>query len=154
MLRKMAIVLLAGVVLFGAVAWVTSGSGAATGPGVIRITGTQVRYYRVDVGRHGRSPGDTEIATELLFNRNITAKALGHAELVCTFTVGPSRNCRATIFLPKGRLVVGGSIYARQFYQLAILGGTGLYDNARGTLTVTRTGVDPRRELLLFRLVG
>jgi hypothetical protein len=154
MVRKKAIALLASGSLFGAVAWVTSGSGAATGPGVIRITGTQVRYARVDVGRAGRSPGDTEIATELLYNRNITPKSLGHSELVCTFTIGPSRNCRATVFLPKGKLVVGGSIFARQFYQLAILGGTGLYDDARGTLTVTKTGQAPRRELLLFRLVG
>jgi hypothetical protein len=35
-----------------------------------------------------------------------------------------------------------------------VLGGTGLYDNARGTLTVTRLRKNPRRDLFLFRLVG
>lgn len=154
MVRTTAIILLAGGSLLGAAAWVSTGSDAATGPGVIRITGKQIRYNRVDVGSHGRSPGDTEIATQLLYNQNITPKSLGHSELVCTFTVGTSRNCNATVFLPRGKLVVGGSIFARQFYQLAILGGTGLYDNVRGTLTVTRTGENPRRELMIFRLVG
>ena len=53
--------------------------------------------------------------------------------------------CRGTYVLPKGELVVGGSILYRQFYDLAVLGGTGLYDNARGTLTVTRTHRKPVR---------
>jgi hypothetical protein len=42
----------------------------------------------------------------------------------------------------------------RPLYQLAVIGGTGLYDNARGTLTVTRTGTGPTRDLLVVRLVG
>jgi hypothetical protein len=35
-----------------------------------------------------------------------------------------------------------------------VLGGTGLYDNARGTMTSTRIRRKPLREFLLFRLVG
>ena len=39
---------------------------------------------------------------------------------------------------------------------LAIVGGTGLYNDARGTLTIIRTTHSPRpiRELLYFRLAG
>ena len=59
-----------------------------------------------------------------------------------------------TYFLPRGRIVVGGSLRFRQFYELAVLGGTGLYDNARGTLTVTRTHRKPVRDLVIFKLVG
>ena len=129
-------------------------SGAATGPAEIRITNREVTYHRVDLGRRGRSPGDMEIFRQLLFNRRITPRPIGHAEYVCTFTAGPSRSCRGTIFLPRGKIVVGGSIYVRQIYQLAILGGTGLYDNARGTMTGTRTRRSPRQEALRFRLVG
>ena len=65
-----------------------------------------------------------------------------------------ARGCRGTYTLPKGKLVVGGSLLYRQFYELAVLGGTGLYDNARGTLTVTRTHRNPARHPLVFRLVG
>lgn len=154
MLRTLAIVVLAGGSLLGAAAWLNAGSDAATGPGIIRITARQVRHELVDIGKRGRSPGDTEVANELVYNRRITPKPLGHAEFVCTFTIGPSRNCRATLFMPRGTLVLGGTIYTRGFYQLAILGGTGLYDNARGTLVGTRTGLNPRRELLYLRLVG
>ena len=130
-------------------------SDAATGPAQIRVTSEEVVYERVDVGRKGRSAGDMEIFKQLVYNRRITRRALGHAEFVCTFTIGPSRSCRGTIFLPKGKLVVGGPIYYRQLYQLAILGGTGLYDNARGTMTGTLYRRPPRRaEILQFKLVG
>lgn len=134
-----------------------AGSGATasvTGPAQIPISGQQVSYTRIDVGRKRASPGDLEIIGYRLYNRRLTSKAIGHADLICTFTNGRSRVCRGTYFLPKGRLVVGGSITFRQLYELAVLGGTGLYDNARGTLTATRINRKPRREFLLFRLVG
>jgi hypothetical protein len=129
-------------------------SDAATGPAQIRLTTKQVKYHRVDTGRSGRSPGDMEIITHLLYNKGVTPRALGHSEFVCTFTIDISRSCRATFFLPRGTLVVGGSLRFRQIYQLAVLGGTRLYDNARGTLTVTRLRKNPRRDLMLFRLIG
>jgi hypothetical protein len=134
--------------------WLHLSSDAATGPAQIRLTTKQVRYHRVDTGRSGRSPGDMEIMAHLLYNRGITPKALGHSEFVCTFTLDISRSCRATFFLPRGTLVVAGSLRFRQIYQLAVVGGTRLYDNARGTLTVTRLRKNPRRDLMLFRLVG
>ena len=45
------------------------------------------------------------------------------------------------------RLIVGGSLLYRQFFELAVLGGTGLFDNARGSLVTTRMGVRPVRDL-------
>ena len=62
-------------------------------------------------------------------------------------------NCNGTYFLPKGKIMVAGVIGSRLFYVLAVLGGTGLYDNARGTLTATYLGGAPPKEFLLFRLV-
>jgi hypothetical protein len=123
-----------------------------TGPGTIRITSREIADTRVDVGKPGLSPGDMEIMREQLFNTRITPKAIGHAELVCTFTVKTSRNCQGTFFLPQGKIVVAGPIYFRQLYELAVIGGTGLYDNVRGSVTVTTTSSKPRREVLIFRL--
>ena len=34
--------------------------------------------------------------------------------------------------------MVGGSITVPALYELAVLGGTGLYDNARGSMVATR----------------
>lgn len=127
---------------------------ALTGPARIGITNEEKRFYRVDNGRPGRSPGDQEISWHALYNKKITPKAIGHSEMVCTYLFGISRQCRATYFLPRGTLVAGGAMRFRQLYQLAVLGGTGLYDNARGTLTVTRLRRNPRRERVVFRLVG
>jgi hypothetical protein len=128
------------------------GSGEAVGP--IRITNSQTGYERVDIGSRGTSPGDLEIIAQSLYNRRLTTRSIGHADLVCTFINKRARSCRGTYFLPRGKIVVGGSLRFRQFYELAVLGGTGLYNNARGTLTVTRTGTKPTRDIVLFRLVG
>jgi hypothetical protein len=131
------------------------GSKAATGPATIPITNKEISVVRVDVGAKGKSPGDMEIIRQLLYNQRVTTKSIGRVELVCTFMdYRRSRVCRGTYFLPKGRIVVGGSLLYRQFYELAVLGGTGLFDNARGSLVVTRTGVHPVRDRVVFRLVG
>lgn len=132
-----------------------SASEAGTGPGTIRITNRELQVTRVDLGQPGTSPGDVEVLRQQLFNRRVTPQPIGRAELVCTFVDSRrARVCRGTYFLPRGKLVVGGSLEYRQFYDLAIVGGTGLYDNARGTLTVTRTARRPVRDLVIFRLVG
>jgi hypothetical protein len=131
-----------------------SRSEASTGPATITINDREVAVTRVDLGARGTSPGDMEIVRTTLLQRG-TRDVIGRGELVCTFVdTVRSRVCRGTYVLPKGKLVVGGSILYRQFYDLAVLGGTGLYDNARGTLTITRTARRPVRDLVVFRLVG
>jgi len=127
-------------------------SHALTGPGVIRITERQVESGRVDLGRRGPSIGDIEVTRGLLYNTHITPKPIGHGETVCTYTGIQSRNCSGTYVLPKSKIIVGGPLLYRQLYQLAVLGGTGLYSNVRGTLTVTSL-TNARIAVLLFRLV-
>jgi hypothetical protein len=129
-------------------------SSGLRGPGTIRITDRQRALSEVDVGVRGRSPGDVEITRWSLYNTRITPKPIGHAELVCTFTGRTSRSCNGTYVLPRGKLVVSGQILFRQFFQLAVVGGTGLYDNVRGTLTVTALGGSRRGNLVLFRLLA
>ena len=149
-MHKTAVLLVAaGLGVLGVSAWA---SNAQTGPALIRITSTQIKYVRVNGG-----PGtvaDQELIRQRLFNKKITQSPIGRADFRCTFTFGTSRFCMATYFLAKGKLVVGGTISNRDIYDLAILGGTGLYNNARGTLTAIRIGKAPRREFLIFRLAG
>jgi hypothetical protein len=129
-------------------------SSAATGPATIRITNREISRERVDMGRPGRGAGDTEVVRQNLFNKRIKSMPIGHADYVCTFVTAGTRSCTATFLLPKGRVVAGGSVRFPALYELAILGGTRLFDNARGTLTVIRTTRNPRRDILLFRLTG
>jgi hypothetical protein len=124
------------------------------GPGTIRITDRRVSLSTVDLAPRGRSAGDVEITRWGLYNTRITPKPIGHAELVCTYTGGTSRSCNGTFSLPRGKLVVSGQMLYIQFFQLAVVGGTGIYDNVRGTLTVTAFGGKKRGSLVLFRLIA
>ena len=151
-MRGFAVVLAAGVV--AAVAGGSSLLFAGTGPATVRITAENEQITGVDIGVKGTSPGDTQIVRQTLYNRHITDKPIGHAEFVCTTTAGRSRLCNGTFFLPKGKLMVSGPLRYRQFYELAIVGGTELYDNARGSLVATTTALKPRRQVLVFRLAG
>ena len=152
MLKRTAVIVVgAAVATAGVGTWRSS---ADTGPGLIRITSTQTRYVRVDLGARSTSPGDVEFIRQALFNRRITPNAIGRSELVCTYTFGNQRACRGTYFFLPGKIMVAGSIPNREIYELAIVGGTGLYNNARGTFTATRTALRPRREFLIFRLAG
>jgi hypothetical protein len=132
---------------------VFASSDALPGPGIIRVTAARLSNVHIDAGRKGRSVGDEEISREQLFNRRITSKAIGHAELVCTSTGGKSANCTGTYFLPKGKIVISGPRTFREIFEVAVVGGTGIYDNVRGTLTVTSLGGKPARFLLYFRLL-
>jgi hypothetical protein len=156
-MRGKAIALLVGAVA-GVLAATAAGDStlrAGTGAAQIRITDSLVHVDRIDLGKRGTSPGDMEIVRSRLFNRRLTTRSIGRSELVCTFVdSGRSRVCRGTYFLPRGTLVVGGSLRFYQFYNLAVVGGTGLFDNARGTLTITRSARNPVRNVVLFKLVG
>ena len=132
---------------------VAPASQALTRPGTIRITTREVAHRVMDQGRPGRGPGDLEISRTLLYNKGLTPRAIGHGEVVCTFTGRRSRVCNGTYFLPRGKIVVAGALVFRQFYEFAVLGGTGLYNNVQGSLTVTATRPRPRRDILTFRLV-
>jgi hypothetical protein len=50
--------------------------------------------------------------------------------------------------------VVSGSMRWRVFFKLAVVGGTDLYNNVRGSMTGSIYSRGPRRELLVFRLIA
>ena len=137
-----------------AVAACAGGARGGTGPASISITNVQTSLKSVDLGAHGRGAGDLEIIGQSLYNRRVTASPIGHADVVCTLLSRTTRTCSATYTLPRGRIMTTGVIGSRLIYELAVVGGTELYDNARGSLVVTTTALSPRRQLLVFRLAG
>jgi hypothetical protein len=133
---------------------VVATANGATGPAQIRITDVQTSYARVPAA-NGGAAGSVEIVKQRLYNPALSESSIGSASLVCIYLDARVRNCSGTYALPKGNLVVAGTISSRLLYEIAVVGGTGLFDNARGTLTVTSTDLRPRRrEVLLFRLTG
>jgi hypothetical protein len=132
---------------------VTQGSSDLQGPGTIRISSRDIDVALVNRGAASRGSGDVLVIRQLLFNKGITQKAIGHSDIVCTYTGRRSRQCIGTYFLPRGKIVVSGSLRYREFFKLAVVGGTDLYDNVRGSMTGTMLARGPRRELLVFRLI-
>ena len=133
---------------------VAAASGAPTlsGPGTVRVTDKLVSHLHVNASNSRSSAGDMDFYRQAIYNKRVTPSPIGHSDVTCVHTGTGSMNCTGTYFLPKGKIMVGGVIGSRLFYQLAVIGGTGIYDNARGTLTATFLGGDPPEEFLLFRL--
>jgi hypothetical protein len=127
---------------------------AATGPATVRVTDVQTGDTFVDRGDRGVSAGDLEIVRQLLYNRRVSANPIGRSEILCTMLSKSARMCTATYTLPKGTIVTSAATGTRLLYEAAIIGGTELYNNARGALVVTTTALNPRREVLVFRLAG
>jgi hypothetical protein len=133
---------------------VASGAQALNTPGTITVAAQQIRHAHIDIGRRGTSVGDLDVYTSLIYNKRITPRSIGRATMSCTAVGLTGQSCSATYVLPKGKIVVQGVIGSRLIYQLAVVGGTGLYDNVHGSLTVTSLQRQrPVRELLVFRLV-
>ncbi len=153
LIPRLAMRLCAGVGLL-AVALAVPGAQALTKPGTIQVTNSELRHAHVDLGAPGRGVGDLDVYTSLIYNKRITPRSIGRETMTCTAVGTVTQSCTATIVLPKGEIVVQGVIGTRLIYQLAVVGGTGLYDNVRGSLTVTSLHrKQPVRELLVFRLV-
>jgi hypothetical protein len=134
-----------------ALALLAAGPGpAAIGPSTIRVTSVQVRLQTSG----GDGTGGVQAIRVTLYNPSVTSSSIGRGDTLCTFLDRRTRMCTATYSLPRGKLVVSGVVTTRLLYEIAIVGGTGLYDNARGSLTVTATKFRPRHEVLVFRLSG
>ena len=131
----------------------TVSAGGATGAGEIRITDVE-SLHTVSRAHPGTKAGTVETLTQRLYNPRLSAKPIGRGVVVCTWVDSRDRSCVATYVLPKGSIVAAGALQTRLLYELPIVGGTGIYSDARGSLTVTASHFKPRHEVLVFRLVG
>ena len=147
--------------LAAAAAGVARATPSLEGPGTIRLTDRLVNHIHIRVAktievngkpRERSRAGDLDFYRHTLQTRSARPVTIGHSDITCIDTGTGSENCTGTYFLPKGKIMVGGVIASRLFYELAVIGGTGLYDNVRGILTVTYLDGAPERELVLFRL--
>ena len=94
-----------------------------------------------DVGASGDSPGDTFFAQHELQNFDLT-KQLGRYDSACVLENVDTRlnHCTATVFLSHGKVELSGRFPfsdTLQAFRLAVVGGSGTYENVVGQATVT-----------------
>jgi len=148
--RLVAFVVVVGLLAVGSAALAADRSVESTGKAVVRLTDRQLRITHIG----GDAIGSGDVARMTLFGSSSGTRPIGHAVITCMDVGSGEQNCQGSYVLPKGTLETSGILRIRLFYTQAIVGGTGLFDNARGTLTVTAKNLSPRREILLFRLTG
>jgi hypothetical protein len=148
--RLVTIVVVGGLLAVGSAAFAADRSAESTGKAVVRLTDQQVRITHFG----DDATGGGYIARMTLFGSSSATRPIGHAVITCMDVGSGEQTCQGSYVLPKGTLETSGILRTRLFYTQAIAGGTGLFDNARGTLTVTARNLSPRREILLFRLTG
>jgi hypothetical protein len=153
MSRKLEIAVLASMGLVLVLSAAAPAAVTLTGPGTIKITDRLVKFTHVGGVKAEGGAGGIGFYRQSLFNVRLTKTPIGHADITCINTGTGSMNCDGTYFLPKGKIMVEGVIGSRLFYELAVVGGTGLYANARGSVTINYLGGPEPGEFLDFSLV-
>ena len=87
-----------------------------------------------DTGNPGDSVGDLLTYANAIYGAT-DKKKVGKTEGYCIrIVVGSAYECNWTTLLPKGQIVVQGSFYDTKDSTLAVIGGTGAYASARGSM--------------------
>lgn len=118
--------------------------------GDFTLTGKTLAVEQVDLGKPGQSLGDQQIITMDVF---AGPKRLGESHVVCTLVrVDPATHasiaqCENVTHLPSGDITTTGVVTSAQEEQVpftqAITGGTGVFKQAHGQLTVSEAGPQP-----------
>jgi hypothetical protein len=108
---------------------------------VLRFAVQLVNEDTVDVGASGDSPGDTFFGQSELRNFDLT-KQLGRYASACVLENVDTRlnHCTATASVSNGKVELSGRFPfsdTLQAFRLAVVGGSGAYENVVGQATVT-----------------
>lgn len=124
--------LAAATVVSGAVA---AGAGASAGVASLRFYERPGPMHVVDHAPLGkkRTAGDVVLYANPVFDRHGTR--VGTDQGICTMINATQSQCDATLALPKGQLVTHGLQGGKAAFEVAVVGGTGAYAGAKGTLT-------------------
>jgi hypothetical protein len=116
-------------VSFMAVIVTTGANGLPPGPARLSLQTKQIAT---------RQLGAFSIAkTYALYNRPAYRQRVGTAVLICAYAVPGWRTCKEYLRLGRGTIIADGLTPASSsFYNLAVVGGTGIYSNTGGTITL------------------
>jgi hypothetical protein len=147
-----AFVCVSAIAAIGVAAAVGSSGSRAAPQATFQVVVTRALLTYVDLGESGESVGDMLVQDSRLFNRALTRR-LGHSPISCVF-VSPraAPRCNADAVFARGTIALQG-VLDQPTFVFAVVGGTGIFRNARGEAhgRVLRRG---NRVLLTFRLQG
>ena len=103
----------------------------------IEVTARQVHRNVAQLPPPGRG-GNAESALWLVRDRH--GNAIGDMLIDCRWVTAGLRLCVGQVSLPLGAIALVGATRTRFLGQLAVVGGTGRYVGASGTLLFTATG--------------
>jgi hypothetical protein len=129
---------------------------AATGaqsaaPPTVRVTGVVDSVQGVDNPPADTSGGDVLTFTQKL--TNASGRKVGTSSAFCT-RIAPERGheCQGTFVLPKGQVFVSGpDPETAKRHPLAIVGGTGLYEDVGGHVNLEHASAVKDRIVFVFR---
>lgn len=108
-----------------------------TAPETIVVTQTTLKEKFVDVGRQGLSPGDSFFDLDSLTDETDGTR-VGTLRGQCTFHIGRWALCRAAIVIgDRGEIFAEGAVRFTEettTFDVPITGGTGDFDNVRGSI--------------------
>lgn len=123
-----------------AIVALTVGTAAFAAPPTMHHLNVVERVTDEVVALHGGKAddnlGDLTTFTNDIYDATNTRK-LGHDEGTCVrLVVGKSLQCRWTLVLPRGQIMVDGPVYDGIDSDMAITGGTGAWAGARGGMKI------------------
>jgi hypothetical protein len=99
------------------------------------LQGREVNGDFVDVGRPGESVGDAFLFRQELFRRG-TNQRVGSLFVTCTLHFGTTPCEGTAVIFGRGKIEVASAIYDEPVFTVAVTGGTGDFQNARGQAVV------------------
>jgi hypothetical protein len=125
---------------------------ATADPAVITLIERATTDTVSDTGAKGDNAGDILTFANEVFDSTNTAK-MGSDDGVCIRTIaGTAWDCRWTLSLPEGQLMVQGPFYDKADSLLAIVGGTGQYADARGEMELAHIVPDDSSYRFTYRV--
>jgi hypothetical protein len=129
--------LAAAAITTGAVAMTANGD--SSGGTTIDLKAKPTGGAPVNVGPKAVSPGDEFLEHGVL--SDASGKPAGRFQMITQFVDGTARRGHEqswfTLYLPGGQLTVSGGHATTSRFELPVVGGTGSYAGAAGTLAVT-----------------